>query len=243
MQVTNEVWFRLFCASLQGVNSVEWDTFARVDAPTDGTEASVNYASHVADLALKKAIEVGMVGPKDEADPDGLMAKLWYTEAALAKALKFKPLQDQVREFNVEVAGLTLPKTPCVPSDNDLRLRTRLVLEEAFEMLGSIFGDVPALDEAWYKLEPMLATAPLRVDLVELTDALADIDYVVEGFRQVCGIDGRPIAAEVHRTNYAKKAGPVRADGKKGKPPGWTPPDIAGELRKQGWRPEQVAAE
>jgi predicted HAD superfamily Cof-like phosphohydrolase len=63
---------------------------------------------------------------------------------------------------------------------------------------------------------------------------MADLDYVVEGTRLEFGIDGEPIAAEVHRANMAKTEGPVAPDGKRLKPPGWTPPDIAGVLRKQG---------
>ena len=63
-----------------------------------------------------------------------------------------------------------------------------------------------------------------------------DLDYVVEGTRLEFEIDGGPIAVEVHRSNMAKVGGPVREDGKRLKPPGWTPPDIAGELRKQGWK-------
>jgi hypothetical protein len=33
----------------------------------------------------------------------------------------------------------------------------------------------------------------------------------------------------------AKMSGPVDEHGKKRKPEGWKPPDIAGELRRQGW--------
>lgn len=80
----------------------------------------------------------------------------------------------------------------------------------------------------------------MNVDLVEFADALADLDYVIEGTRLEFGINGAPIAAEVHRSNLSKLGpnGPMlREDGKILKPPGWTPPDIAGELRKQGWQP------
>jgi hypothetical protein len=50
-------------------------------------------------------------------------------------------------------------------------------------------------------------------------------------------IDGAPIAAEVHRANMAKVGGPKSPTGKQLKPPGWTPPDIFGELKRQGWEP------
>ncbi len=35
---------------------------------------------------------------------------------------------------------------------------------------------------------------------------------------------------EVHRSNMAKVGGPIRGDGKRLKPEGWTPPDVAGVL-------------
>jgi predicted HAD superfamily Cof-like phosphohydrolase len=66
---------------------------------------------------------------------------------------------------------------------------------------------------------------------------MADLDYVVEGTRQELGIDGPAVHAIVHAANMAKQAGPVDASGKKRKPEGWKPPDIAGELRRQGWKP------
>lgn len=47
------------------------------------------------------------------------------------------------------------------------------------------------------------------------------------------GIDVRPLFAEVQRSNLAKAGGKV-IDGKLRKPEGWTPPDIRGELIKQG---------
>ena len=77
--------------------------------------------------------------------------------------------------------------------------------------------------------------AEIKVRLPEFIDATHDLDYVVEGTRLECGVDGAPIAAEVHRANMAKAHGPMREDGKRLKPEGWTPPDIEGELVKQGW--------
>ena len=74
---------------------------------------------------------------------------------------------------------------------------------------------------------------------LEMSRALGEeigAEAVVEGCRVEMGINGAPIAAEVHRANMAKVGGPISPQGKRLKPPGWTPPDIEGELRKQGWR-------
>jgi hypothetical protein len=69
-----------------------------------------------------------------------------------------------------------------------------------------------------------------RGDLVEAIDGLCDVLCVVYGAALEFGIDLAPFWDEVHRTNMAKVGGPVRKDGKRLKPPGWTPPDIAGIL-------------
>lgn len=42
-----------------------------------------------------------------------------------------------------------------------------------------------------------------------------------------CGVDLLPFFMEVQRANMAKKDGPIREDGKRLKPPGWQPPQIA----------------
>jgi predicted HAD superfamily Cof-like phosphohydrolase len=117
-----------------------------------------------------------------------------------------------------------------------IRLRAKLIAEEFFETMRAMFGRVGAGLEA---AEDIVMTGiklnATCVDMIELADGMADLDYVVEGARIEFGIDGSPIAREVHRSNMAKIGGAVRADGKKLKPAGWTPPDVAGCLRNQGW--------
>ena len=113
-------------------------------------------------------------------------------------------------------------------------------------------------------LQNMIAKAPIDVDMPGLADACGDLDYVVESLRVAFGINGLPIAREIQRANMAKAALCSRCeghgkstvaygidcgacqgsgrivrkrpeDGKVIKPEGWKPPDIAGELAKQGW--------
>jgi predicted HAD superfamily Cof-like phosphohydrolase len=140
----------------------------------------------------------------------------------------------QVTAFH-RMIGSPVLNTPQVPEDDRVMLRGRLVIEEAFEFLAAI---CPSVDWRRWGEDAILTlrNAPISVDLPEAADALADLDYVSEGSRLEFGIDGAPIATEVHRSNMLKADGPVDEHGKKRKPPGWTPPDIAGELRKQGWR-------
>ena len=78
--------------------------------------------------------------------------------------------------------------------------------------------------------------SPAKVDLPALVDGLADLDYVVEGTRIEFGVNGTPVADEVHAANMRKADGPVDEHGKKRKPPGWVGPDIERVLREQGWR-------
>ena len=70
-------------------------------------------------------------------------------------------------------------------------------------------------------------------DIVGAIDGLCDLIYVIHGAALEWGVDLEPFMEEVHRTNMAKVGGPVRADGKKLKPEGWTPPNIGGILRDQ----------
>jgi predicted HAD superfamily Cof-like phosphohydrolase len=147
-------------------------------------------------------------------------------------------LRDQVREFHVAMGVPADATRPTVIPDERVRLRARLIAEEFFEVMEAMFADkwhlVEARDAVFGVIRGMV---DVRVDMPELADGLADLDYVVEGTRIEFGIDGAPIAAEVHRANMAKVGGPRRPDGKVEKPPGWRGPDIAGELKRQGWEP------
>jgi predicted HAD superfamily Cof-like phosphohydrolase len=120
-----------------------------------------------------------------------------------------------VREFHLAMGcriGLGDPQL----ADKDTRdLRVELLVEECAET-------VDALN---------------RGDLPGIADGLVDLIYVAIGTAVSMGIDLEPVFHEVHMANMRKADGPISATGKKLKPPGWVPPDIEGQLRKQGWRP------
>ena len=114
--------------------------------------------------------------------------------------------------------GQDVPNKPTLaldaPAPFPFELRANLIDEEAREYVDASDGQ----------------------DMVEMIDALCDILYVTYGAASAMGIDLEPFFAEVHRTNMAK-LGPdgkpiLREDGKGLKPPGWTPPDIAGILKR-----------
>ena len=171
-------------------------------------------------------------------------------------------LHGQVLAFH-RAMGQPIAESPTLIPEERVRLRASLIAEEFFEVLASLFtGEVVCdgrngcntdgknpcpscgnifhtlgLDSFEESVRDLIGKSGIRVNLVELADGLADLDYVIEGARVEFGIDGVPIAAEVHRANMAKTTGSVREDGKRLKPPGWQPPDIEGELKKQGWKP------
>jgi predicted HAD superfamily Cof-like phosphohydrolase len=160
--------------------------------------------------------------------------------------------QEQLIEFHLAM-GVPIAPRPAVPSDERVRLRSKLIAEEFFETMASLFSsnaDVTLAGGSTVSAALTAArnltfavidqTAPV-VDLVELADGLADLDYVVEGTRLEFGIVGDPLAKEVHETNMAKLNGPISPEGKKLKPHGWIPPRIA-ELLEQQKRPESLGA-
>ena len=149
-------------------------------------------------------------------------------------------IREQVKEFH-EAMDIPVLDRPTVPDKARVRLRLRLIAEEFFEVLYATFTGYGVHDDidlcrADRIIRTVINEDSINVILDEFVDGLADLDYVIEGTRLEFGIDGEPIAAEVHRANMAKVGGPVRADGKRLKPPGWTAPDIAGVLRRQGDR-------
>lgn len=150
-------------------------------------------------------------------------------------------LREQVTEFHHAMDCPTRSRPQFIPAER-AKLRVMLVAEEFFEM---VFAVCPGMFESdsvkevveYFRAE--LNENEIKVDLPALADALADLDYVVEGTRLEFGIDGDPIADEVHRSNMGKITANgqvvMRGDGKIMKPETWSPPDIEGELRRQGW--------
>ena len=168
---------------------------------------------------------------------------LLFEQATEIEREDMSTIHNQVFEFMTTMKQPVTIGAPSLAPDPILLLRARLIIEEAFEFAQAVVG----LDGESYgmlsmaKGQALSCLAPdtrICPDMVEMADALADTDYVVEGARIALGIDGGPIAAEVHRTNMLKANGPVK-DGKRLKPEGWMPPDIKGELIKQGWNHAQ----
>lgn len=148
-------------------------------------------------------------------------------------------LHDQVREFH-EVYEHPIADKPMLPPEERLRLRLKLVKEEFFELVRGCLAENSLVNYADGALESAINAAYLAPDMVEIADALGDLDYVNEGMRLELGIPGKAVADEIHRSNMSK-LGPdgkpmKRDDGKTLKGPNFTPPDIAKVLSEHGWK-------
>jgi predicted HAD superfamily Cof-like phosphohydrolase len=166
-------------------------------------------------------------------DHDGMVITL--------SSMRQSIVDEQVAEFH---RRMDIPDrhTPGLVDEATMRLRLRLVLEEAFELAEASLDVTGRDDMRSYKdrVLALLTRSGLAPDLPLIADALGDIDYVVAGTRLQLGILGGPIANAIHRSNMLKAPGGVPqrdTHGKVKKPEGWKPPDIEAELRKQGWQP------
>lgn len=120
-----------------------------------------------------------------------------------------------LREFTATFCPDQFRSTPGFPSAKVVRNRLRLIDEEVAELHRAINYQ----------------------DIVQVADALGDIQYVVEGACLAFGIDSDAIHRAIHDSNMRKRHadGMVHRDagGKVIKPDTWTPPDLASVLAHQ----------
>lgn len=151
-------------------------------------------------------------------------------------------LSEQVIQFMILAEQDIQPK-PKRPPAEIVKLRMRLIIEEALELLEAAGLDPEPVKEAKSKLFEAIDFYPTsrKLKMADWVDALADLDYVVEGARLAFGVFGKTIAAEVHKKNMEKfgPGGYRDEHGKWRKPPDWTPPDIERILREQGWEGDE----
>ncbi len=181
--------------------------------------------------------------------------------------------QKNVLEFH-ELFQVNSPDKPTMPDVDVRKFRCKMILEEALEFVAACGLELryessrEPLDmttiDICQKLDESVAHEKfIEPNLVEMADALFDLDYVSDGAKLACGIDGEPLAAEGHRSNMSKawSYGEVaqhdqskqrlmfecievgaerkwiakREDRKVVKSPSYLPADFATELKKQGW--------
>lgn len=127
--------------------------------------------------------------------------------------------QQDVLDFQIKYKNYHQGK-PEVPAEHIRDFRIKLIEEEVNKEL------IPAIQNK---------------NMEKVADGIADAIYVLLGTAIAFGIDIEPIWKVVHQSNMAK----VRYDDsdeanntihKVVKPEGWQPPDVIGELKKQGFQ-------
>lgn len=141
-----------------------------------------------------------------------------------------------VEEFH-QVYDLPVLVDPAVEPTVDferVHMRMSLIKEEFAELCGAVYG--PGAERSLLEFFESLPDEHER-DIVESADALGDLTYVIYGMALEAGIDLDQVIAEVHRSNLSKLMpdGSVRRreDGKVLKGPGFTEPDIPGNIRRK----------
>lgn len=130
------------------------------------------------------------------------------------------PYQKDVMAFMLSV-GQRVPEQPTL-EEYPFELRAKLILEEAEEFIEACgYGNH---ERGIFKRSDIAPNWPGMID------ALCDLLYVTYGAAVAMGIDLDPFWEAVHTSNQSKITGPVREDGKRMKPAGWKPPDIAAIL-------------
>jgi predicted HAD superfamily Cof-like phosphohydrolase len=119
-------------------------------------------------------------------------------------------MQRQVLEFHKGM-GLEYADTPHLLASEASKRRIMLIDEEFLELI----------------------EARNKEDLVEMSDALCDLLYVVFGTAVEMGLDLEPLFDEVHKSNMTKVGGHKNNFGKWIKPDTYQPPKLAGLINKQ----------
>ncbi len=114
--------------------------------------------------------------------------------------------QGKVKEF-MQTFGQATPDKPTVPDAKTRELRVKLLLEEVLELAEA--SGVQVITEHGQLIEStsdlsISVNPALTPNLVGVADALADIDYVMQGAAVAYGLDLEPFCDEVHRSNMTK---------------------------------------
>jgi predicted HAD superfamily Cof-like phosphohydrolase len=155
----------------------------------------------------------------------------------------YKP-QEDVNEF-MRACDQDVLDVPTIPSDRDMHLRCKLILEEAFEFVeaagysvrqtvGSNEESSVGIDRKYLQLRKMVSP-----NMLEMAKELADINVVTYGAASAIGVKLSEVFEEVHESNMTK----VQPDGKviknsygkvqKGQ--SYIEPNVFSILRMQGW--------
>jgi len=116
-----------------------------------------------------------------------------------------------VREFH-EKFNHPIHTTPTVPETKIVKLRLALILEEFIELTEACVKNDTLIQTLRSAMDQVknITDADLQVDVVEVADALTDINYVTYGAGHCFGVNLDACMEEVQRSNMSK----LGADGK-----------------------------
>lgn len=117
--------------------------------------------------------------------------------------------QNNISDF-MKMAGQNIPVIPTISDENTRKLRIKLILEELVELSDASGFDFSIVENHHLiKLEKDLSNIILlsngkEPNLVEMADAIADLDYVNTGAAVAFGLDLEELHNEVHASNMSK---------------------------------------
>lgn len=143
-------------------------------------------------------------------------------------------LQSNIKDFMLK-AGQVVREKPSELTEEERILRVKLVMEETLEFAIAMGVTIFVSEDVFYFDKDSLDfELDGEQDLTEAADAIADLNYVVNGAACAMGVDMEPIDDEVHRSNMSKFIdGHRREDGKWVKGPSYTPANIAPIIEAQ----------
>ncbi len=142
----------------------------------------------------------------------------------------------QVGEFH-RVYSHPLHTRPQIPDTKTAKLRLALILEEFIELSEAMLDEsqpsaksyLDKLNASFSEIDS-LTDEDMAVDLVEVADALTDINYVTYGAGHCFGVDLDVTMEEVQRSNMSKLGAdgkPIYSEqGKVLKGPNYEPPNL-----------------
>lgn len=142
--------------------------------------------------------------------------------------------QQQVREFQKAIGQTFGPATPMLRNPV---LRARLIVEEAIETVFALVGDRAGYSLVQDVLRSVVEKraqdkATGEPNMIEAIDGVIDTIVVCAGTGEDIGVDLDPFFDAVMDANMKKVNGPIDSNGKRLKPPGWTPPDLDAVLAR-----------
>lgn len=140
---------------------------------------------------------------------------------------------DRVHEFHLAF-NHPVTDTPNVSTEQQRLLRVKLIASELCELAGALGVNLFVnMHDGQETVRVSLSGNP-GIDLVEVADALGDLDYVVNGGFHVFGIDPEAVGREIHASNMTKlglDGKPIlAADGKVIKGPLYREPNLESVL-------------